>query len=370
MKKLKQQIKSIIKALGLFELAKSFRSFLFNNINENHEKTSAALRKKRTFNNRRYSAAKARGQNTAAYHQDSLSPNLGTQYKHKFAMYCKSYVNDFGRLKVLVDSFNKYNVEKLNLFVSVPEIDLDSLSIVESDTVHVISDESFAASYFAQEGHWGMSIGYANQEICKLTFHKTKIALNYLCLDSDVTFIREFRRSDFMYTEDTPYTVLVQDKDLSIERHYRTVHWLDRQTSIKRIYDFVELQDPRLRTCHGMQIMNALVLESLEENIVKKNNFTWNDLLKISPYEFTWYNAWFQKSKIVEEIAIEPLFKTLHMRPEYIFSRLKLLRVEDYAQEYIGIVLNSKWRPRRTPLVYEDPNMIMKMIYAVLTKIL
>lgn len=282
-------------------------------------------------------------------------------------MYCKTWSGDFEQFSNLIDTFHRYNRDNVLLYVSAPENELHLFEKFICRTVFIVSDESYANDYFATVGHHGMSLGYANQEICKLTFYKSGVAQNYLCLDSDTVFIRNFHFFDFMHDEKIPYTVLVMDKDLSIERHYRTVHWLGRQAAIKKIYDYMELEDRRLRSCHNAQVFNIKVLESLALDFMKPKGLRYNDLLKISPYEFTWYNVWFQKTGLVKEFAVEPFFKMLHMRQEYTFSRLKLLREEDYAQAYVGLVLNSKWTPK-PPLNYEDPDSVLyKIFYKVVT---
>ena len=287
---------------------------------------------------------------------------------HNFVMYCKTYSVDFDRVSYLVDSFNKYNKDDVFLYISAPENELYLFQQLASPKIILISDESFAKKYFARLGHSGMSLGYVNQQICKLTFYKTAITRNYLCVDSDTVFIRDFYISDFMHDEDTPYTVLVMDKDLSIERHYRSAFWVGRQRAIKKIYDFMELNDRRLRTCHNSQVFNVQVLESLARDFMKPKALKYNDLLKISPYEFSWYNVWFQKTQLIKEFAVEPFFKMLHMRQEYTFSRLKLLRQEDYAEAFVGLILNSKWTPK-TPLNYEDPDSrLYKLFYKIVTR--
>ena len=281
---------------------------------------------------------------------------------HKFAMYCKTYSGDYDRIYNLVNSFSKFNCDNIFLYISAPEIELDLFEPLSSSSIIVMSDESFAKNDFETEVHSNMSLGYINQQICKLTFYKTGVAQNYLCLDSDTIFIMNFYITDFMHDDDTPYTVLVMDKDLSIERHYRSLHWNGRQASIKKIYDIMGLEDRRLRTCHSAQVFNARVLESLARDFMRPKALKYSDLLKISPYEFSWYNVWFQKIGLVKEFAVEPFFKMLHMRQEYVFSKLKLLRQEDYAQAFIGLILNSKWTPK-TPLNYEDPNSYLYRLF-------
>jgi hypothetical protein len=282
-------------------------------------------------------------------------------------MYCKTYSGDFKQFENLLATFNRHNKKNIILYVSAPELELDLYKRFECETVSVISDESYAKDHFAKIGHHGMSIGYSNQQICKLTFYKTGFSRNYLCIDSDTVFIRDFEPSDFMYNDDIPYTVLVMDKDLSIERHYRSLFWVRRQQFIKIIYEFVGLDDKRLRTCHNSQVFNVKVLRSLWSDLMKPRALEYNDLLRISPYEFTWYNAWFQKSQLLPEYAVEPFFKMFHMRQEYIFSKLKLLREVDYAQEYFGLILNSKWDPE-PPLNYKDPSGFnYRVFYKIIT---
>lgn len=271
-----------------------------------------------------------------------------------FGFFCKSYSDDFERLSVLVNSFIKYNSDKLFLYISVPEGDLNLAKKWNSDYIIVVSDESYADKYLVTEGFNGLTPGYVNQELCKLLFFKSRALQNYFCLDSDSYFISDFYLDDFMFNKTTPFTVLVQDKDMCIDPFYYKKFWLGRQQSIQRIFDFVELADKRLRTCHGHQIMSSLVLKDMEERLVLAKQIEWVDLIKLSPHEFTWYNAWFQKCGILDEKAIEPIFKTIHTYKEYVILQISNIKLNDIKRSYKGIVLNSKWKPR-TPLYYKMP---------------
>ena len=286
--------------------------------------------------------------------------------KSNFAMFCKTYSEDLERFRILSKSFHEHNVDKISLYISVPEQDLELFKEFEiNDNVFLISDESYAVEYMIKEKINNFSIGYFNQEICKLSFWETNLVENYLCIDSDVIFIRDFYVSDFMHDENTPYIVLVMDKDLSIEKHYQGF-WKERQEKIKRIYDEIGLKDKRLRTCHGNTILNSRVLNSLKKDFMYNRNYTYKDLVAISPFEFTWYNAWFQRCKLVDEYAVEPFFKTFHTRIEYIFSKLKLIKLQDYSNAYVGLILNSNWD--KPECEYKNPNFINKIIYKIIKK--
>jgi hypothetical protein len=262
----------------------------------------------------------------------------------------------------MLKSFHQFNRDDIALYVSVPEQEVCFFSDAVCQTVHIISDESYAGSYFADATSWGFSIGYFNQEICKLAFWETEIAENYLCIDSDIIFIRDFYVTDFMADDTAPYTVLVMDKDLSMEKHYRA-HWQWRQATIQKIYDTVGLEDRRLRTCHGMQVLSAAVLRSLKNDFLASEKWAYKDLVETAPLEFTWYNAWFQKCGLVKEVAVEPFFKTFHARFDYTLSRIKQIRLGDLAGAYVGIILNSNWADKKVPLAYANPGVPDMVIY-------
>lgn len=133
---------------------------------------------------------------------------------YNFAIFCKTYSGDFERFKNLINSFNRFNADNIPMYASVPESELKMFEKFKSDNVKLISDECYSEKYTVKEKINNFSTGYINQEICKLCFFETGFADNYLCVDSDAEFIRNFYISDFMHDKNTPYTVLVMDKDL------------------------------------------------------------------------------------------------------------------------------------------------------------
>ena len=180
--------------------------------------------------------------------------------RKKFVFYCKSYKNDFSRLEILIKTFESYNYENIKLYISIPESDFIFFNLSLGQNIILISDESFAADFLTLNDYMDKKFGYLNQEICKLVFYKTNYAENYFCLDSDSQFIRPFFYSDFMFNDELPFTVLVQDKDLSIEKKYHNKFWKSRLVSIQNIYKHVGLNDSRYRTCHGHQTFNTFLL--------------------------------------------------------------------------------------------------------------
>lgn len=259
-----------------------------------------------------------------------------------FAMLLKSYGADAKLADRLLSSFNTFNSEDIHLYIVVPDSDVDRFERWSSATIDVLPESLLAQHLVNREIH-GIRPGYINQEIIKLSFWELGLSRSYFCVDSDAEFIRPFTFSDFMFDSSTPFSVLVEDKELKAEPGYFAQHWQGRERSIRRIQELVGLQDPRLLTCHGHQVFSSTVLRSLRDEFMASRGWTYADLLEESPYEFSWYNMWLQKSQAIEIRACEPLVKTFHNENQFLVSRLESQTSADLARSYVAVVVNSNF---------------------------
>jgi hypothetical protein len=261
----------------------------------------------------------------------------------RIALLLKSYSGDLHYAQRLLLSFNKMNTEELTLHCVVPEADLDAFRNLASANVLVHSEETLLGGHLVAGPLGELSAGYANQEIVKLAFWETGFAENYFCIDSDAVLLRPFGAEEFMRDEHTPYSVLVEDKELLIEPKYFKDHWVGREQSIRLIMDEVDLQDPIMRTSHGHQIFNARVLQSFKEDFLALRGWTYADALLRSPYEFSWYAMWLQKSQIIPIHQREPLMKVFHNEDQHLAAILSGVTDTDIARGYLGVVVNSNF---------------------------
>lgn len=259
------------------------------------------------------------------------------------ALLLKSHGPDLPYARRLLESYSEFNRDALPLYCVVPDRDVAHFTRLEVTDVQVLSEEEVAGRHLVSEGAHGLTAGYLNQEIVKLSFWEAGLAANYFCVDSDAVFIRPFGVADFMRDVDTPYSVLVQDKDLQAEPRYYTDHWEGRARSIRHIMDLVGLDDPIMRTCHGHQVFSARVLQSLVTDFLTPRGWTYADALGEAPYEFSWYNMWLQKSQVIPIHAIEPLVKVFHNEDEHLASILMGETVADFARAYLAVVVNSNY---------------------------
>ena len=255
----------------------------------------------------------------------------------------KTYGKDLKLATRLICSFNKHNVENLKFFIVIPEIDKVEFNIFQNENIHILSEESLNLP-LTKTPVLGIRPGYINQQIVKLGFWESKLTENYMCIDADGEFIRDFYLHDFMANEHWPYTVLVEDLDLQADSQYYKEHWISRDNALIKIINFLKFTPGRnYKTCHNFNIFNYNVLRSLKSDIIEPNKYTYIDLLQIAPYEFSWYNFYLQ-SKNFPIFSTEPYFKMIHNNPQLLQSQIIGMKREDYARSYIGIVVNSNFR--------------------------
>ena len=168
----------------------------------------------------------------------------------KLVFLLKTYGNDFLYAKRLIASYRQYNVDDISMFIVVPESDLELFGIFNDIDIKVLAEESVTDCLVNDDSVFGIRPGFINQEIIKLAFWELNLCENYFCIDSDAEFIRDFYFSDFMFDENTPFSVLIEDNELAVDPEYYKEHWIERSRLIDIIKNEIGVEDRRTLTCH------------------------------------------------------------------------------------------------------------------------
>ncbi len=267
---------------------------------------------------------------------------MTSEQMHNVALLLKSYGPDLPYATRLVESFDRYNVEKLTMYVVVPSADVEMFQHLAGEHVQVL-DESVLTHHFVDTVTGGMRPGYINQELVKLAFWELGLARNYFCVDSDALFIRPIHSSDFLAPDGYPYTVLVEDLELKVEPRYFEQYWQERERSLRLIQSEIGLDAPVVLTCHGHQIFSAVVIESFVNDFLAPRGWDYRDALAVAPYEFSWYNFWLQKSRVIPIHPREPLVKVFHHEGQHFEYILRGIGPADLARGYLAVVVNSNF---------------------------
>jgi len=266
-----------------------------------------------------------------------------------FVLYCKSYRRDFLRLKRLLASITQYNVDQIPFYISTPNTDRELLEelIGKEGYLWVADEEIVSANPRADLNHYRAMPGGLSQQVIKAEFWRLEYSSNYLCLDSDSQFIREFELSDFVSKEGIPYTVLHQNKEFfqiaENRGHQKIQHDLRVESEcVKALFD---REGPNFYCAPAPFNWSAKVWQSLDEQYLRPLNISLWELISPRHPESLVYGEALMKYRAIPLIAIEPLFRTYHYDWQY-YLMTRLGETEEVlANNYLGVIYQSSWDP-------------------------
>lgn len=264
-----------------------------------------------------------------------------------FVLYCKSYSRDFLRLKRLLDSVKLHNLDQLPFFISTPTSEKALLEeVLGKDSYQWVADEDIvAANSRVSFDQYRAIPGGLSQQIIKAEFWRLGLAENYLCLDSDSKFIRDFRQSDFVSYDNIPYTVLHQNKELFQIASNRGHHKVERDLKIEaeRVQKLFGRVGPNFYCAPAPFNWSAKVWQSLDQEYLQPKGISIWDLITLDHPESLIYGEAIMKYHAIPLIAVEPLFRTYHYDWQYFLMRRLGETEAKLAQNYFGVIYQSAW---------------------------
>lgn len=273
--------------------------------------------------------------------------NVMEQKTKKIVLFCKSYGKDMFRAYRMAESVHRFNTDNIPLYISVPASDLNQFKQCFGNiSCHFIADEEILEKSRQVYGQLPILFPpYLLQQLMKLEFWRMGFCENYLWLDSDSYFIRNFSRSDFLHDEICPYTVQHDLKDL---RGF-AVRW----NKPKIISDFEKMAKTfqKISNRHGPcfnfgpspVVWSTHVLKSLNEDYLSKEDKSIYELLEEYPCELHLYGEYVHRSNKIPVLPIEPLFKVFHYAEQFYESQMMGESEYSISKEYLGIVIQSNW---------------------------
>ena len=287
----------------------------------------------------------------------------------RLCLYCCSYLEDINRVVRLSESISKYNADEIPFFISVPD---DEVTIFTKEVKHILKRPivipetkiiSLIPNVTADQIY---SIrGGLRQQIIKSNFWKLGYSLNYLCLDSDCVFLRNFYISDFIFSEDIPYSVMHEGKSILqptlflSKRKHREYFNADRkpiQSAIGRpgiTYDFG----------YAPFLWSSKVWMSLETEYLIPNKKSFLDIIVENGSEFTWYGEALLKYRAIPIYPREELFKHYHYFDQYILEKINGVNDISIKKDFLGKVMQSSWEKQLTHKSAKKPLVSMFILF-------
>lgn len=265
----------------------------------------------------------------------------------EIVLYCKSYRKDFLRLKRLLQSISDFNCDQIPFYISTPKADYELLvQLLGSEGYEWISDESILLSNPAAPiGIESTKSGSLSQQVIKSEFWRLGLCENYVCLDSDCIFIKQFYLSDFLAFDGQPYTVIYQNKEyfqLAVDRGFaKAPHQLIAEGD--RVKHLFGRQGPNYYCPCPPFIWSAKVWKSLEDSYLKPKGLSFWDICTPEHPETLIYLEALLNYKAIPLNPIEQLFRIYYYDWHYYLLRRIGETPAKLRENYLGVIYQSSW---------------------------
>ena len=262
-------------------------------------------------------------------------------------LYCCTFRKDLRRTVKLAQSIQKHNKSEIPFYISVPTSDIDLFKEhLESFNVIVFDEvDIFRANPKLDIDRLYEIRGGLRQQVIKSEFWRLGISENYLVLDSDCIFIRDFSERDFIVSDNIPYSVIHEGRDVlqATERFGPKKirqHFLADREPIKGAlgrkgvtYDFG----------YAPFLWSRKVWQSLDDNYLTPNNMNFLDAVLLCGSEFTWYGESLINFRAIPIYPREQLFMHYHYEHQLWAHQILGYKEELLAHDYLGVVYQSNW---------------------------
>lgn len=262
-------------------------------------------------------------------------------------IYCKSYQRDVLRVKRLAQSIQQFNVESIPFYLSVPDVALPLFQqhLVGLNVILIRDEDIIAANPKLNQAQIDAMPGGLSQQVVKSEFWRLDLCENYVCIDSDGEFVRDFRRADFLAPDGFPYSVISEDKEFLTfcERYHLPKVPVNFQREAAEAQQLFGREGKAYSFGIPPLVWSRQVWKSLEDNILIPKGWSFADLINQYPYELRLYGEVLMRYRPIPLWPCEPFFKYYLYNSQFFFDQKHKISKEIIAKNYLGIVWQSNW---------------------------
>jgi hypothetical protein len=271
---------------------------------------------------------------------------MKTNY-HNIVLYSCTFSRDLLRTVRMVKSITKHNVTKIPFYISVPNEEValfqDRLKAYpvsifgEQEIIKANPKLDFKKLYEVSGG--------IRQQVIKSEFWRLGKCENYLVLDADCVFIRDFDESNFIAKDNIPYSVIHEGREL--------LQVTDRFGPEKTRQYFLADREP-IKAAIGRAgitydygyapfLWSSRVWKSFDDNYLTPKKINFLDAILYCGSEFTWYGESLVNYQAIPIYPREQLFKHYHYENQLWIDRVLGYTEKYLAKDYLGVVYQSNW---------------------------
>ncbi|MDY0376664.1 MAG: DUF6492 family protein [Desulfobacterium sp.] len=272
----------------------------------------------------------------------------------KLVLFCKSYGADMLRARRMAQSVQRFNIENILMYISVPERDVEDFKHCFNGIpcIFITDEETLKVSSQTNGPLPELFPPHLIQQLIKLEFWRNNFCKNYLWIDSDSYFIRPFRMADFFPNPNAidPYTV---QEEFIVKDRLEKFHYIPKKKRIKWITgleaviiksrDLFNNQGPCYYFAPSPVIWSCKVLKHLNDNYLKQHQKNIYELLHDFPCETQLYGEYLHYSKVIPIVPINHMFKCFYHAENFYHSQTVGECEYSLAKDYLGICIQSNW---------------------------
>ncbi len=254
----------------------------------------------------------------------SINANaISHKYKDEFAFFCKSFHRDVKRTVNLYQSIEQHYKGSAKFYIVIPkkdeklfkdEYDLAIKSgIIKTRPIIMFEDDIFRKCEIPSEKikHLGQKNnrgGWNLQQVVKLCIGSLELAKNYVTIDSDMYFIKDFDESIFYDKSGVLFTAAGKYFG-SFAKAVKKLHKIDSlyNTDKEQSYRFYSHsfikytldggQKPWYDFVQNYGLFQSDILFDMRDYIKTKMRYDFSDLINMVPWEFQWYGEFVLSQK-------------------------------------------------------------------------
>ncbi len=266
----------------------------------------------------------------------------------KIVLYSCTFSKDLNRTLRMIKSIKKHNKEKIPLYISVPE---DEVALFKKNIldnfVTVFSELDILKKNPKIDLDKIYSIrGGLRQQVIKSEFWRLGISDNYLVIDADCIFLRDFYIADFIVKDEIPYSIIHEGKDVLIST--------DKFGPKKNRQNFLNDRNP-IQAALGRSgitydygyapfLWSKKVWESFDMHYLTPKNMSFLDAVLKVGSEFTWYGESLMKYQAIPIFPREQLFKHYHYEHQMWLDLAAGYTEQCISKSSLGVVYQSNWQ--------------------------
>jgi len=273
---------------------------------------------------------------------------MACENRPKIALYSCTFAKDLNRALRMAESVAKHNKDGIPFYISAPEDEIELFkSAFSGCSVNIIDERDIlrANPKLDIEKLYRLS-GSTRQQIIKSEFWRLGLSENYLVLDSDCVFIRDFDEADFIVKDDIPYSVIHEGRDLLLATERFGPATARRDFAERTEWIKTALGRPGISYQYGCApfLWSRKVWDSLDKNYLSPRGESFLDAILYCASEFTWYGESLMAFKAIPLYPREQLFKHYDYEHQFWLDQALGYSEQVLAKDFMGVVYQSNWQ--------------------------